>query len=82
MDEDGNEVEQDEESINNAAPKPIEAPSESGESSESEVDDTGIDIDDPMREYLLKKRKKELKKAAKKKSSESKGERKARKEAK
>ncbi|KAF9337222.1 hypothetical protein BG006_005794 [Podila minutissima] len=83
MDEDGNEVEQDEESINNAAPKPIEAPSESEEeSSESEVDDTGIDIDDPMREYLLKKRKKELKKAAKKKSSESKAERKARKEAK
>ncbi|KAF9415308.1 hypothetical protein BGZ94_000141, partial [Podila epigama] len=50
---------------------------------DDELAAAGIDMDDPMREYLLKKRKKQLKKAnKKKKSSESKAERKARKEAK
>ncbi|KAG0374170.1 hypothetical protein BGX24_010735 [Mortierella sp. AD032] len=81
FDADGNEVEPDEETVNNAAPKPIqEEDSEDDDSSESEVDDTGIDIDDPMREYLLKKRKKEARKA--KRKSESKAEKKSRKEAK
>ncbi|KAG0261207.1 hypothetical protein BGZ95_004278, partial [Linnemannia exigua] len=90
FDADGNEVEPDEETVNNAAPKPIqEEDSEDDDSSESEVDDTGIDIDDPMREYLLKKRKKEARKAKRKAEkeaaggkSESKAEKKARKEAK
>ncbi|KAF9930490.1 hypothetical protein FBU30_000384 [Linnemannia zychae] len=91
FDAEGNEIEADEETINNAAPKPIqEEESDEDESSESEVDDTGIDIDDPMREYLLKKRKKEARKVKRKaekeaggsggKSLESKAERKARKE--
>ncbi|KAF9573471.1 hypothetical protein EC968_008447, partial [Mortierella alpina] len=89
FDADGNEIEPDEEMVNNAVPKPIQ-PEDSDEdaSSESEVDDTGIDLDDPMREYLLKKRKKEAKKAKRKAEkeanhggrSESKAERKARKE--
>ncbi|KAK3837022.1 MAG: hypothetical protein JOS17DRAFT_732846 [Linnemannia elongata] len=86
FDADGNEIEPDEDTVNNAAPKPIqEEASDEDESSESEVDDTGIDIDDPMREYLLKKRKKDARKAKRKAEkevgkSESKAERKARKE--
>ncbi|KAF9187861.1 hypothetical protein BGZ50_001717 [Haplosporangium sp. Z 11] len=89
FDADGNEVEQDEDMVNNAVPKPIQDSSEDESSSESEVDDTGIDIDDPMREFLLKKRKKAAKKAKRKAEkesnggkSESKAERRARKEAK
>ncbi|KAF9164611.1 hypothetical protein DFQ26_001228 [Actinomortierella ambigua] len=78
LDEDGNEIEQDEEMLNNAIPKPIEQESASGsESSESEVDDTGIDPDDPMREYLLKKLKKKAQKAKRKAEKESKAEKKA-----
>ncbi|KAG0050064.1 hypothetical protein BGZ83_005149, partial [Gryganskiella cystojenkinii] len=94
FDEEGNEVEPDEETVNNAVPKPIEVQIKSEDdddddsSEESGVDDTGIDIDDPMREYLLEKRKKEARKAKRKaekkekkaKSSESKAERKAKKE--
>ncbi|KAF9090809.1 hypothetical protein BGX23_005681 [Mortierella sp. AD031] len=90
FDADGNEVEPDEDTVNNVAPKPIQEEDSEGddESSESEVDDTGIDIDDPMREYLLKKRKKEARKAKRKadkesgktRSAETKAERKARKE--
>ncbi|KAK3827714.1 MAG: RNA-binding motif protein [Benniella sp.] len=92
FDDEGNEIEPDEDTINNAAPKAIEEDDSDDESSSaSEVDDTGIDIDDPMREYLLKKkRKKEGKsKKSKRKSDkedggpkESKAERRARKEAK
>ncbi|KAG0233186.1 hypothetical protein BGW42_007664 [Actinomortierella wolfii] len=78
VDEDGNEIEQDEDMINNAMPKPIEQESASeSESSESEVDDSGIDPDDPMREYLLKKLKKKAKKAKRKAEKESKAEKKA-----
>ncbi|CAO3568405.1 unnamed protein product [Mortierella alpina] len=90
FDADGNEIEPDEDMVNNAVPKPIQAEdSDEDGSSESEVDDTGIDIDDPMREYLLKKRRKEARKAKRKAEkeahshggrSESKAERKARKE--
>ncbi|KAF9968040.1 hypothetical protein BGZ70_007052 [Mortierella alpina] len=91
FDADGNEIEPDEDMVNNAVPKPIQAEDSDGDaSSESEVDDTGIDLDDPMREYLLKKRRKEAKKAKRKAEkeassghggrSESKAERKARKE--
>ncbi|KAF9142693.1 hypothetical protein BGX30_002373 [Mortierella sp. GBA39] len=87
FDADGNEIEPDEDTVNNAAPKPIqeEASDEDDDSSESEVDDTGIDIDDPMREYILKKRKKDARKAKRKAEkeagkSESKAEKKARKE--
>ncbi|KAG0209651.1 hypothetical protein BGX28_010167 [Mortierella sp. GBA30] len=88
FDADGNEIEPDEDMVNNAAPKPIQdEESDEDASSESEMDDTGIDIDDPMREYLLKKRKKEARKAKRKAEkeanggrSESKAERKARKE--
>ncbi|KAF9436521.1 hypothetical protein BGZ76_003705 [Entomortierella beljakovae] len=75
FDEDGNEVEPDEDTVNNVAPKPIEEESDDGSSSESEAeDDTGIDIDDPMREYLLKKRRKKDKKTKKSKRSTEKGE--------
>ncbi|KAF9994190.1 hypothetical protein BGZ79_001085 [Entomortierella chlamydospora] len=92
FDADGNEVEPDEDTVNNVAPKPIEEDdSEDDSSSESEaVDDTGIDIDDPMRDYLLKKRRKKDKRAKKSKrksekddneeDAESKAERRARKE--
>ncbi|KAG0283184.1 hypothetical protein BGZ96_012452 [Linnemannia gamsii] len=89
FDADGNEIEPDEDTVNNAAPKAIQddaSDDDDDESSESEVDNTGIDIDDPMREYLLKKRKKDARKAKRKaekeagKSSESKAEKKARKE--
>ncbi|KAF9581066.1 hypothetical protein BGW38_002050 [Lunasporangiospora selenospora] len=91
-DEDGNELEPDEDTVNNAAPKPAQDDSDEEDdgSSESEVDDTGIDIDDPMREFLLKKRRKEARKAKrkaekkekkeKKESPESKEERRLRKE--
>ncbi|KAF9945635.1 hypothetical protein BGZ72_001143, partial [Mortierella alpina] len=100
FDADGNEIEPDEDMVNNAVPKPVQAAplncsstlfaedSDEDASSESEVDDTGIDLDDPMREYLLKKRKKEARKAKRKAEkeaghggrSESKAERRARKE--
>ncbi|KAF9974333.1 hypothetical protein BGZ73_002252 [Actinomortierella ambigua] len=78
LDEDGNEIEQDEDMLNNAMPKAIEQESASeSESDESEVDDTGIDPDDPMREYLLKKLKKKAKKAKRKAEKESRAEKKA-----
>ncbi|KAF9171194.1 hypothetical protein BGX21_000727 [Mortierella sp. AD011] len=92
FDADGNEVEPDEDMVNNVAPKPIdEDDSDDDSSSESEaVDDTGIDIDDPMRDYILKKRRKKDKRAKKSKrksekddneeDAESKAERRARKE--
>ncbi|KAF9356540.1 hypothetical protein BGX26_005142 [Mortierella sp. AD094] len=92
FDADGNEVEPDEDTVNNAAPKPIEEDDSDDDSySESEAeDDAGIDIDDPMRDYLLKKRRKKDKRAKKSKrksekddngeDAESKAEKRARKE--
>ncbi|KAG0241768.1 hypothetical protein BGX31_000879 [Mortierella sp. GBA43] len=93
FDDEGNEIEPDEDTVNNAAPKPIEENDSDDESSgASEVDDTGIAIDDPMREYLLNKRRKKEKKAKRKAEKnkdkddgtpkESKAEKRARKEAK
>ncbi|KAG0325960.1 hypothetical protein BGZ99_010333 [Dissophora globulifera] len=72
FDADGNEIEPDEDTVNNAAPKPIEDDESDVSSSESEVDDAGIDLDDPMREYLLKQRRKGKKDGKSKKSSKRK----------
>ncbi|KAG0298403.1 hypothetical protein BGZ98_000215, partial [Dissophora globulifera] len=74
FDADGNEIEPDEDMVNNAAPKPIEDDESDQDvsSSESEADDAGIDLDDPMREYLLKQRRKGKKDGKSKKSSKRK----------